>query len=433
MVMEGWLTNVTFFPSTSFSPSMWLFSVRPGFSEFVFGWLDQQPTNGLPELKKFAICFEEKIYTTATNQCAYTSTPFILYARICEPKTTMNRNANFQQQQQQQRLLGQQNNLQNLQQRLQASGSLLQQLNVIDQQKQLYQPQRALPETSLTVNWGSNVSDMKFGWLDLFASRMSSIIHKIAIVEVLREIRLLSGKSYWKVEEESYADMHSLERVKLLLPAGEAAVDLQDIDLNKNLNEKQRISTESSRASFSSSCSPSMSPSLDCNKTAQPEASSFDRIIFPETPSRNPVTTQPSTSAHLGWHSLDLRDVVKDSMYREARGLSVKTTAKEEAMSHIVKHKDSPRALQASKSADGSYRVGNQGKKKASPVDLKESLKVLAKLHEAPWYYNETSLISVKRREESLRSVRANRRATRGSNIELKFLAGKPVQSAVKS
>ncbi|KAJ6942186.1 hypothetical protein NC652_008101 [Populus alba x Populus x berolinensis] len=102
------------------------------------------------------------------------------------------------QQQQQQRLLGQQNNLQNLQQqqqlmaqqnnlssmhqqqlgsqsnvtglqqqqllgaqqqqsnplqhdlqlRLQASGSLLQQSNVIDQQRQLYQPQRALPETS---------------------------------------------------------------------------------------------------------------------------------------------------------------------------------------------------------------------------------------------------------------------------------------------
>ncbi|XP_073264199.1 mediator of RNA polymerase II transcription subunit 15a isoform X3 [Populus alba] len=106
----------------------------------------------------------------------------------------------LQQQQQQQRLLGQQNNLQNLQQqqqlmaqqnnlssmhqqqlgsqsnvtglqqqqllgaqqqqsnplqhdlqlRLQASGSLLQQSNVIDQQRQLYQPQRALPETSST-------------------------------------------------------------------------------------------------------------------------------------------------------------------------------------------------------------------------------------------------------------------------------------------
>ncbi|KAI9378747.1 hypothetical protein POPTR_018G144501v4 [Populus trichocarpa] len=107
MVMEGWLTNVTFFPSTSvfrslhlcscfsllvfslffffffafscslclslflfllvslciicvcsfrlcffffciiclwFSPFSWPFSIRPGFSGFVFGWLDQQPT-----------------------------------------------------------------------------------------------------------------------------------------------------------------------------------------------------------------------------------------------------------------------------------------------------------------------------------------------------------------------------------------------------
>ncbi|KAJ6411552.1 hypothetical protein OIU84_008184 [Salix udensis] len=118
--------------------------------------------------------------------------------------------------------------------------------------------------------------------------------------------------------------------------------------------------------------------SLDCNKTAQPEASSFDRIIFPETPSRDPVITQPSTSAHLGRHSLDLRDVVKGSMYREARGLSVKTTAKEEAMSH------------GSKSADGSYRFGNKGKKNAPPADLKESLRVPTKLNEAPWNYNET-------------------------------------------
>jgi len=101
MVMEGWLTNVTFFPSTSvfrslhlcscfslfvlffffvslvppvslcscsswslsvlsvfvhfssvffcimclwFSPPLWLLSVRPDFSGYVFGWLDQQPT-----------------------------------------------------------------------------------------------------------------------------------------------------------------------------------------------------------------------------------------------------------------------------------------------------------------------------------------------------------------------------------------------------
>ncbi|KAJ4831845.1 hypothetical protein Tsubulata_017510 [Turnera subulata] len=161
-----------------------------------------------------------------------------------------------------------------------------------------------------------------------------------------------------------------------------------ETNLNKSLNEKHRVSTESSRASFSSSCSSSLS-SLECNKTNQPEASSFDRIIFPETPSREPVLVQQSASANFGRQSLDLRDVVKDSMYREARGLSVKTTAKEETVSHAVKHKDSPRPLQLSKSVDGSYGVGNQGKHSV-PADLKESLRVLAKLREAPWYYNET-------------------------------------------
>ncbi|XP_065879160.1 protein LONGIFOLIA 1 [Euphorbia lathyris] len=159
-----------------------------------------------------------------------------------------------------------------------------------------------------------------------------------------------------------------------------------EMNLNKSLNEKQRMSTESSRTSFSSSCS-SMS-SLDGYRAVQPEASSYDRIIFPETPSRDAVLTQQTTSPHLGRQSLDLRDVVKDSMYREARGLSVKTTSKEEAVSHAAKHKDSPRPLQPSKSADGSYGNGKKGKQNASP-DMKESFRALAKLREAPWYYNE--------------------------------------------
>ncbi|KAG8652353.1 protein LONGIFOLIA 2 isoform X2 [Manihot esculenta] len=161
-----------------------------------------------------------------------------------------------------------------------------------------------------------------------------------------------------------------------------------EMNLNKNLNDKQRISTESSGPSFSSSCSSSLS-SLDCNKTAQPEASSFDRIIFPKTPSRDAVLTQPTTSSHVGRQSLDVRGVVKDSMYREARGLSVKTSIKEEAVAHAVKHKDSPRPLHPSKYVDGSHGIVNK-EKQNSPVDLKESLRVLAKLREAPCYYNET-------------------------------------------
>ncbi|XP_059441169.1 protein LONGIFOLIA 1 [Corylus avellana] len=159
-----------------------------------------------------------------------------------------------------------------------------------------------------------------------------------------------------------------------------------EINLSRNASEKQRISTESSRASFSSSCSSPLS-SLDCNKTAQPETSS-DRMIFPETPSRDPVINQPSTSPRPGRQSLDLRDVVKDSMYREARGLSIKTTTKEEAIGRALKRRDSPRPLQLPKSVDGSCGVG-VNMKQNGPGDLKESLKVLAKLREAPWYYNE--------------------------------------------
>ncbi|XWS47918.1 hypothetical protein CRYUN_Cryun13aG0027400 [Craigia yunnanensis] len=159
-----------------------------------------------------------------------------------------------------------------------------------------------------------------------------------------------------------------------------------EMNINRSMNEKQRISTESSRASFSSSCSSSCS-SLDCNKTAQQEAFSFDRIIFSEIPSRDPVMNQPSTSPHLGSQCLDLRDVVKDSMYREARGLSVKTITREEVSCSTVKHRDSPRPFQLPKSADGSYGVGINEKQNV-PADLKESLRVLAKLEEAPWYYN---------------------------------------------
>ncbi|KAE8670340.1 hypothetical protein F3Y22_tig00112159pilonHSYRG00300 [Hibiscus syriacus] len=154
----------------------------------------------------------------------------------------------------------------------------------------------------------------------------------------------------------------------------------------RTVYEKQRHSTESSRASFSSSCSSSMS-SLDCNKIAHQEASSIDRIIFPETPSRDTMMNQPSTSPRLGSQFVDLRDVVKDSMYREAKGLSVKTMTKEEVSGSSVKHRDSPRPFPLPNSMDGSYGAGINGKQNVS-ADLKESLRVLAKLQEAPWYYN---------------------------------------------
>ncbi|KAK7330277.1 hypothetical protein VNO77_24467 [Canavalia gladiata] len=134
-----------------------------------------------------------------------------------------------------------------------------------------------------------------------------------------------------------------------------------DMNLNKGMSEKQRISTESSRASFSS-CSSSKS-SVDYRVQAD---APFDRIVFPKTPLREPVMNQTSTSPHSGSHSLDLRDVVKDSMYREARG--------------VYKDRDTPRHLPLSQSINGKQNV---------PIDLKESLQVLAKLREAPLHYVE--------------------------------------------
>ncbi|KAL4324709.1 hypothetical protein GQ457_11G026870 [Hibiscus cannabinus] len=153
-----------------------------------------------------------------------------------------------------------------------------------------------------------------------------------------------------------------------------------ETNINRTGNEQRRISTESSRPSFSSSRSSSFS-SLDYNKTAQQE------VPFPETPNKETVMDQPSTSPHVGSQCIDLRDVVKDSMYREARGLLAKTTAREEVSGSTVKYRDSPRPFQLPKLVDGSYGVGINGKPNVRD-DLKESLRVLSKLREAPWYCN---------------------------------------------
>ncbi|KAL6973471.1 hypothetical protein U1Q18_027656 [Sarracenia purpurea var. burkii] len=180
-------------------------------------------------------------------------------------------------------------------------------------------------------------------------------------------------------------------------------------NLNKNVNEKQRVSTESSRASFTSSSRSSSFSSLECNRATQPEPLSFDRINFPETPSMDSAMSQSSASPQFGRQPLDIRDVVKDSMYRESRGLSVKTTTKEEEPTdRVEKNKSSPRPLQPSRSVDGSCTG-----KKTLPCDLKESLRVLAKLREAPWYFNdagERSRSSCESKEGSLFSSAARER-----------------------
>ncbi|CBI21215.3 unnamed protein product, partial [Vitis vinifera] len=94
----------------------------------------------------------------------------------------------------------------------------------------------------------------------------------------------------------------------------------KDKNPKKFVKEKQRISTESSRTSFSSSSCSSTFSSVDCNRTAQTESFSHSQTGFPNTPSRDLPMTQPDASPRLGRQSLDLRDIVKDSIYREACG-----------------------------------------------------------------------------------------------------------------
>ncbi|KAL6551614.1 protein of unknown function (DUF4378) [Orobanche gracilis] len=99
--------------------------------------------------------------------------------------------------------------------------------------------------------------------------------------------------------------------------------------------DKPRISTESSRASYSSSSCSSTFSSLEFNRLAQPETLKYRHTDNPKSPF-------PKESL-----SLDLRDVVKDSMYRQARSLSIKAlTAKDEKKGTVMRHTDSPRPSQ---------------------------------------------------------------------------------------
>lgn len=96
---------------------------------------------------------------------------------------------------------------------------------------------------------------------------------------------------------------------------------------------KQRVSMDSSRTSYlSSSCSSTLS-SLDSHGTAGPKS-----------------LPQRQISVHEG--TLDLRDVVKGSMYREARCLPDKIQTNDKSRGHVMKHIDSPRPMQQHKSGN---------------------------------------------------------------------------------
>ncbi|XP_009110333.2 protein LONGIFOLIA 2 [Brassica rapa] len=134
----------------------------------------------------------------------------------------------------------------------------------------------------------------------------------------------------------------------------DSAFQFQDTNIINATSEKL---TESSRVSFSSSCSSSSLLSSELNREeTQPEISPYDRVIFPESPTSDPVMSRgKGFASHMG---LDLRDVVRDSMYREVRALS-------EVCRHKRREEDSPRPY---------------GLKHSTPVDFNESCKALAKL-----------------------------------------------------
>ncbi|KAL5741419.1 hypothetical protein ACOSP7_028151 [Xanthoceras sorbifolium] len=196
----------------------------------------------------------------------------------------------------------------------------------------------------------------------------------------------------------------------------------------KTVKEKRRISTESSRTSFSSSSCSSSFSSMDCNKQSQPEPSSYGQANFPGTPTRDLPVFQPSDSSQLSRQHVGFRDIVKDSMYREARELSIKTATKESVGGQTLKYMDSPRPVHLQQPKAMKSRVSG----------LNESFRVLPKLRETPlrkdgftpkdaprFSYDgresrDAFKSTTKVKELPRLSLDSRERSMRGSNIEMK-------------
>ncbi|KAJ4707284.1 Protein LONGIFOLIA [Melia azedarach] len=188
----------------------------------------------------------------------------------------------------------------------------------------------------------------------------------------------------------------------------------------KTVKEKQRISTESSRTSFSSSSCSSSFSSVD-NKHSQLESSSYGHTNFPGISCRDIPVYQPNNSLQLSRQPVDIRDIVKDSMYREARELSIKTASKENAGGQTLKYMDSPRPLHQPKSVKS--RVSGPS----------ESFRVLSKLRDDGFAAKDAPRFSYDGREsrEGLKStiklkelprlsLDSRERSMRGSTTEMK-------------
>ncbi|XP_041002568.1 protein LONGIFOLIA 1-like isoform X2 [Juglans microcarpa x Juglans regia] len=196
---------------------------------------------------------------------------------------------------------------------------------------------------------------------------------------------------------------------------------VKETNPKKLVKEKHRVSTESSKTSLSSSSCSSSFSSLDY-KIAQFESSSYNQPSLPETPTR-PMNKLPNASLQSRQQSHDLRDVVKDSIYREARTLSVKTCRKEEAVGSTLKYIDSPRPLQ----------FPNSIKPRASGAN--DSVRILAKLQESRNYKEEKAslkLLSLKEAPRLSYDGRVSQDACK-STIKLKELPRLSLDSRVCS
>ncbi|KAK7295472.1 hypothetical protein RJT34_18381 [Clitoria ternatea] len=171
-------------------------------------------------------------------------------------------------------------------------------------------------------------------------------------------------------------------------------------------SEKQQLSTESSVTSLSSSsCSSSMS-SLEVNRTIHKEPPSTNQTKTPKNKSPEVVMKQLDTPDQ---QSINFHHIVKDSMHREAKGLYVKTVAKEEKkpQTHALKHIDSPRPLRSNKCVNTGV--------------TSEPVHTLAKSMKAPWdsprlSYDDTFKSATKHKEIPRLSLDSREGSNRGFN-----------------
>ncbi|XP_040381810.1 protein LONGIFOLIA 2 [Oryza brachyantha] len=177
------------------------------------------------------------------------------------------------------------------------------------------------------------------------------------------------------------------------------------IVLDKNLskswidNQRAPLTVELSQGSCSSSSCSSLS-SLDGNRSTQQDLSSTDRMLFPEKPFKCSPKLKSSSDSDNGVESyLDdalaklsaqssypthgIRNLVKDSIYRDSRDSSARTFTKEAEKDHLFSCGDQPRSLDEPPSS------ATQEKNKGT-VDINESLRVLAKFREPSWNPSES-------------------------------------------